>query len=126
MVALLIRAGSYYDQELVTLQKIKERRLRILHERGYLKTVFLRADRRVAYGVVVTAMDLMKKIGIENLGIVTDPYEAVLLIIGHEMKGDDPRRAQICFEKDDSYNAWKVAQLPHPFTIRFLIYRTHF
>ncbi len=36
-------------------------------------SVFLRADEKVPYGLVVTVMDTVKRVGIERLGMVTSP-----------------------------------------------------
>ncbi len=37
------------------------------------KEIYLLADRRIPYGVVVSAMARIKKAGVERLGMVTDP-----------------------------------------------------
>ena len=39
------------------------------------RQVFMRADREVPYGVVVTVMSMVKKAGVENLGMITLPDE---------------------------------------------------
>lgn len=36
-------------------------------------SVYLRADRNIPYGDVVSVMDLLKKAGIDRLGIITEP-----------------------------------------------------
>ncbi len=36
-------------------------------------TVYLRADHKVPYGIVVRLMDIVKQAGIEQLGMVTEP-----------------------------------------------------
>jgi biopolymer transport protein TolR len=77
VISITAKADYYFNQDLVTLPEL-ERRLRILSDRGIMKTVFLRADRTVPYGVVVTAIDLIKKAGIEQLGIVTEPFDTTL------------------------------------------------
>jgi len=41
------------------------------------KELYLMADRRIPYGVVVEAMARIKKAGVDQLGMVTDPPEAV-------------------------------------------------
>ncbi len=40
------------------------------------KEIYLHADRSLPYGVVVDIMALMKRAGVENLGMVTDPVGA--------------------------------------------------
>ncbi|MBN2382380.1 biopolymer transporter ExbD [bacterium] len=76
VISVTAEAEYYFNQDLVTVQEI-ERRLKILNERGYIDTVFLRADKSVAYGAVVLAMDSIKKAGVENLGIVTESDETI-------------------------------------------------
>ncbi|MEK6583385.1 MAG: biopolymer transporter ExbD, partial [Nitrospirota bacterium] len=36
-------------------------------------TVYLKADRAVPYGTIVSVMDIVKGMGIEKLGMVTEP-----------------------------------------------------
>ncbi|MFC1849945.1 ExbD/TolR family protein [candidate division CSSED10-310 bacterium] len=74
VISITDKSEYYFNQDLVTLPEL-ERRLRIFNERGFLKIVFLRADKTVPYGVVVAAMDVIKKAGVEQLGIVTEPYD---------------------------------------------------
>ncbi|TAK00696.1 MAG: protein TolR, partial [Candidatus Manganitrophaceae bacterium] len=38
-------------------------------------SIYLRADREVPYGTVVQVMDLIKRAGIDKLGIVTEPLQ---------------------------------------------------
>ena len=40
------------------------------------REIYLMADRRIPYGVVVSAMSVLKEAGVDQLGIVTDPPEA--------------------------------------------------
>lgn len=49
-----------------------ERTLRSLKAEHADVSLYLRADRDVPYGIVVRAMDSVKKAGIEKLGMVTD------------------------------------------------------
>lgn len=36
-------------------------------------TVYLKADREVPYGTIVSVMDIVKRMGIDKLGMVTEP-----------------------------------------------------
>ena len=36
-------------------------------------TVYLQGDKDIAYGIVVQVMDIVKQVGIDNLGMVTEP-----------------------------------------------------
>jgi len=38
------------------------------------ESIYLRADREVPYGIVISVMDLIKQSGIDKLGMVTEPY----------------------------------------------------
>lgn len=40
-------------------------------------TVYLKADRDVPYGTIVSVMDIVKKTGIDKLGMVTEPLKEV-------------------------------------------------
>ena len=42
---------------------------------GFTKEVYLRADKDIPYGLVVKLMAMIRKAGIERLGIVTSPAE---------------------------------------------------
>jgi len=56
----------------VTSFHLRER-LRRASARNPAVSVYLRADRRVPYGRIVQVMDLIKGVGIERLGMVTNP-----------------------------------------------------
>jgi biopolymer transport protein TolR len=62
----------YLDKDQVSIAQL-EQRLRVLKEEHKDVSIYLRADREVPYGVVVQVMDGVKKVGIEKLGMVTDP-----------------------------------------------------
>jgi biopolymer transport protein TolR len=62
----------YIDKDLVPLGFL-ESKLRLVKQRNADVSVYLRADRDVAYGTVVQVMDGVKRAGIEKLGMVTDP-----------------------------------------------------
>ena len=59
----------------ITLARL-ERLLASLRQRNPKAAVFLRADERAAYGSVVKVMDIVKKAGIDRLGMVTEPLPA--------------------------------------------------
>jgi biopolymer transport protein TolR len=62
----------YLDKDQVSVAQL-EQRLRVLKEEHKDVSIYLRADREVPYGVVIQVMDGVKKVGIEKLGMVTDP-----------------------------------------------------
>ncbi|MFY9269503.1 MAG: biopolymer transporter ExbD [Candidatus Manganitrophaceae bacterium] len=64
----------YLDKEEVGLARL-ETRLQALKGSSPEVSVYLRADREVPYGTVVQVMDLIKRAGIDKLGIVTEPLQ---------------------------------------------------
>jgi biopolymer transport protein TolR len=58
----------YLDKTTVTLETLKANLSKISD-----KEVFLKADKDVPYGIVVTIMGDLREIGIEKLGMVTEP-----------------------------------------------------
>ena len=55
-----------------------QKRLQEAHALNPAVSVYLRADRRVPYGRIVHVMDTVKGVGIERLGMVTNPKETVV------------------------------------------------
>jgi len=62
----------YLDKEEIGLARLEEK-LRALKGRSPEVSLYLRADRDVSYGAVVQVMDMIKRAGIDKLGIVTEP-----------------------------------------------------
>lgn len=62
----------YIDKERYSLNQL-EPALIALKKGNPDISVYLRADRDVPYGVVVSVMDLLKKSGIDRLGMITEP-----------------------------------------------------
>ena len=58
----------YMDRSSVTIETLRKDLLKIPN-----KEVFLKADKDVPYGIVVTVMGELREIGIEKLGMVTEP-----------------------------------------------------
>jgi biopolymer transport protein TolR len=58
----------YVDKTAVTLKSLKAKLSKKVN-----KEVFLKADKDVPYGVVVAVMGELREIGIEKLGMVTEP-----------------------------------------------------
>jgi biopolymer transport protein TolR len=50
-----------------------ESRLKTIREVKKFAPVYIRADERVPYGVVMDIMAKIKKLGIDNVGLVTEP-----------------------------------------------------
>ena len=72
VILSITREGLYYINETPVVRGLlKERLQRFLRQRRD-RTVFLKADRALSYGTVVETVDLLNRMGIENLGLVTD------------------------------------------------------
>ncbi len=56
----------------VTLNFLQERLKKIIENR-INREVYLKADKRIAYGMVVRVMSEIKEAGVEKLGMVTEP-----------------------------------------------------
>jgi biopolymer transport protein TolR len=54
-----------------------EARLKTIREVKKYRPVYIRADERVPYGIVMEIMAKIKKLGIENVGLVTDPEKSL-------------------------------------------------
>jgi len=62
----------YVDKEEVAADQL-ESTMRRLHDRNPNVTIYLRADQGIPYGMVVRVMDAVKQVGIDKLGMVTEP-----------------------------------------------------
>ncbi len=60
----------YLNKTLMSIQNMHQK-LKAISRRS--PSVFLRADKDVPYGLVVTVMGAIKEAGIEKLGMVTEP-----------------------------------------------------
>ena len=61
----------FLDREIVQLTEL-EYKLSIFKDAFPGRPVFLRADKEVPYGFVVRVVSILKKVGIENLGLVAE------------------------------------------------------
>jgi biopolymer transport protein TolR len=57
-----------FDKEQVSIETLQKKLLALKGE-----SIYLKADKEVPYGIVVSVMDLIKKSGVDKLGIVTEP-----------------------------------------------------
>ena len=62
----------YIDQYKIPLEQF-ESRLKTIREVKKFRPIFIRADKSVPYGLVIEVMARIKKLGIENVGLVTEP-----------------------------------------------------
>jgi biopolymer transport protein TolR len=64
----------FVDKDLVAVDRI-EPLLDTIKHRNPAVTVYLRADREVPYGLIIQVMDAIKRVGIDKLGMVTEPLK---------------------------------------------------
>lgn len=62
----------YLNDKQITLTELAAK-MNVVGQTSSSTEVYLRADRRVSYGYVVQVMDIIKKAGVNRLGIVTTP-----------------------------------------------------
>ena len=74
MVTIDKQNQVYINDYHVTLDFLQEKLAKIMEGRED-RQVFLRGDKTVAYGMVLTVMSEIKGAGIQNIGMVTAPLE---------------------------------------------------
>lgn len=62
----------YIDQYKVKIENF-DSRLKNIREVKKFRPIFIRADRTVPYGIVIELMARIKKMGVENVGLITEP-----------------------------------------------------
>jgi biopolymer transport protein TolR len=62
----------YIDQYKIPLEQF-ESRLKTIREVKKFRPIFIRADKSIPYGMVIELMARIKKMGIENVGLITEP-----------------------------------------------------
>lgn len=72
LVVSVKKDGSIYINEYKTPIETLASKLKNINKTRQDKSVFLKADQAVSYGVVATVMAAIKNAGIEKLGIVTE------------------------------------------------------
>ena len=73
VILSITRDGQYYINETPVARGLLRDRLRaFLSQRRDRPVVFLKADRALSYGTVVETLDILNRMGIENLGMITD------------------------------------------------------
>ena len=72
VILSITREGAYYINETPVARGLLRDRLRAFLKTQKGRTVFLKADRALSYGTVVETIDILNRMGIENLGMITD------------------------------------------------------
>jgi biopolymer transport protein TolR len=73
LVLTLTKERMLYINERLVPQTTLETRLRELLRDRADKTVFVKADKDLAYGFVVETMDRIRRAGVDRVGMVTEP-----------------------------------------------------
>ena len=73
IILSITREGQYYINETPVARVLLRDRLKaFLAQRRDRPVVFLKADRALSYGTVVETLDILNRMGVENLGMITD------------------------------------------------------
>ncbi|HEY6052039.1 MAG TPA: ExbD/TolR family protein [Thermoanaerobaculia bacterium] len=72
IILSITREGLYYINETPVARGLLKERLGAFLRTRKDRTVFLKADRALSYGTVVETMDVLNRMGIENLGMLTE------------------------------------------------------
>jgi biopolymer transport protein TolR len=72
IVLSISRDGLYYINETPVARGLLKERLRAILRGRKEKSVLLKADRGLSYGTVIETLDLLNRMGIESLGMITD------------------------------------------------------
>ncbi|MGE5346419.1 MAG: biopolymer transporter ExbD [Acidithiobacillales bacterium] len=72
LILSITRNQVYYLNETPIPKKQLADRLKIILRNRRSKAIYLKADRNLPYGVVVETMDVLNRLGVESLGMVTE------------------------------------------------------
>ena len=72
IILSITREGLYYINESPVARGLLKERLGAFLRTRKDRTVFLKADRALSYGTVVETLDVLNRMGIENLGMITE------------------------------------------------------
>jgi biopolymer transport protein TolR len=72
IVLSISRDGLFYINETPVARGLLRDRLRAILRGRKEKAVLLKADRGLSYGTVIETLDLLNRMGVESLGLVTD------------------------------------------------------
>lgn len=73
IVVSIAKDGQIYIDNYKIPKNEFEARLKTIREVKKFRPVYIRADEKIAYGVVMDIMSRIKKLGIDNVGLVTEP-----------------------------------------------------
>ncbi len=72
IILSITREGLYYINETPVARGLLKDRLGAFLRMRKDRTVFLKADRALSYGTVVETLDVLNRMGIENLALITE------------------------------------------------------
>ncbi|HYR46667.1 MAG TPA: ExbD/TolR family protein [Thermoanaerobaculia bacterium] len=72
LILSITRDGRYYINETAVARGLLRDRLNSFLRGRKDRTVFLKADRALSYGTVVETLDILNRMGIESLGMITE------------------------------------------------------
>ena len=73
IVVSIAKDGQLYIDSYKIPKNEFEARLKTIREVKKFRPVYIRADEKIPYGVVMDIMSRIKKLGITNVGLVTEP-----------------------------------------------------
>jgi biopolymer transport protein TolR len=76
IILSITKTGLYYINETPVAHGLLKDRLQAFLRTRRDRTVYLKADKALPYGTVVETMDLLNRMGIENLGMLTESRES--------------------------------------------------
>jgi biopolymer transport protein TolR len=75
VILSITKEGMYYINETPVAHGLLKERLQAYLRMRHDKSVFLKADRSLPYGTVAETIDLLNRMGIENIGMLTQVRE---------------------------------------------------
>jgi biopolymer transport protein TolR len=72
LILSITKSQLYYLNETPVPRQQLSDRLKIILRNRKSKAIYLKADRNLPYGTVVETMDILNRLGVESLGMVTE------------------------------------------------------
>ena len=72
LILSITKGQVYYLNETPVPKQQLSERLKIILRNRRSKAIYLKADRNLSYGTVVETMDVLNRLGVESLGMVTE------------------------------------------------------
>ncbi len=72
LILSITKSQVYYLNETPVPRQQLSERLKIILRNRRSKAIYLKADRNLPYGTVVETMDILNRLGVESLGMVTE------------------------------------------------------